>query len=244
MIEHLANTKFVREVSALVRLLQTSRHGSIGELVGETGTGKTFTTRRYAIVTGTGSFRVCAYEGITRAALLAEVSEEVFGERYKANRLFNALREYAEKFEDRRPLLIVDEANKLNWKGLEALRFLADECGFAVLLVGTELYERQFGSVRTRPLLLQLGRRIGAKRVRMGSLTTGETYLHILKPVFGEVEKAVAKNFWLNCRKGNWGEALELVEECKRICDANGLNELTPAVLEAALSWTANRRNN
>ncbi len=242
MIKELASTKFVKEASELVQLLQTARHSAIGELVGETGTGKTFTTRMLA--KAVGGFRVCAYEGMTRAGLLAEVSEEVFGSRYKANRLFNALREYAEKFEDRRPLLIVDEANKLNWKGLEALRFLADECGFAVLLVGTELYERQFTSVRTRPLLLQLGRRIGAKRVRMGSLTVSETYLHILKPVFGEVEKAVAKNFWLNCRKGNWGEALELADECKRICDANGLSGLTPAVLEAALSWTANRRNN
>ena len=53
----------------------------------------------------------------------------------------------------------------------QALRYIADECGFAVLLVGTELYERQFANARTKPLLLQLGRRIGAKPRRRPALS-------------------------------------------------------------------------
>ena len=33
---------------------------------------------------------------------------------------------------------------------LEALRYLADECAVAVILIGTEMYERQFTAARTR----------------------------------------------------------------------------------------------
>ena len=63
-----------------------------------------------------------------------------------------------------RTLLVIDEANKLGWRVLETIRYLADECRFAVLLIGTELYTRKFTDARTRPLLEQLGGRIGAKR--------------------------------------------------------------------------------
>ena len=112
----------------------------------------------------------------------------------------------------------------------------------AVVLVGTEFYERQFTGARTRELLLQLGRRIGAKRSRMGHLDRAETYSHILKPLCGDcADKEIVTRFWHGCRKGNWGDGMELAQECKRLMAVHELPALNAAVLDAALAWTANR---
>ena len=234
----IAETKYVREALALASLLKETTGPAVGEIIGETGTGKTVAAR--AIMTNHGAMRVCAYEGMSRYALLGEVTAAA-GIEGPSTRWMRMLSEWGPSQSDR-PILILDEANKLRWQALEALRYLADECGFAVLLVGTEIYERQFVSAKTRPLLLQLGRRIGAKRARMGHLDRAETFTHVLNARFGDVDRETATKFWQGCRKGNWGEAVELAEECLRICRANNVSALTMPVLEAALTWTANRR--
>jgi hypothetical protein len=112
----------------------------------------------------------------------------------------------------------------------------------AVLLIGTELYAQKFSEARTRPLLLQLGSRIGAKRVAARHLDRAETYAHVIRPWLGEVtDKDLVTAFWTGCRRGNYREAVELAEECRRIMAQNGMQALTPAVLELAAKWMANR---
>jgi len=234
----IAETKFIREALALASLLKATPGASVGEIIGDTGTGKTMAAR--AIMSRHAAMRVCAYEGMSRYALLGGVAAAA-GIEGPSTRWMGMLAEWGLS-QAERPLLILDEANKLRWQALETLRYLADECGFAVLLVGTEIYERQFMNAKTRPLLLQLGRRIGAKRARMGHLDRSETFLYVLQPRFGDVDRETATKFWQGCRKGNWGEAVELAEECVRICRSNNVAVLTMPVLEAALTWTANRR--
>lgn len=238
MKKEVARTKAVREAISLARRLIDTVGAPIGEITGETGTGKTCAAA--AVVHEFCATRVAAHEGMSRYQLLRRITDalEIEG---PATRHIDLLAEWGER-QSTRPLLVIDEANKLRWQALEVLRHLADECGFAVLLVGTELYERQFTSARTRPLLLQLGRRIGAKRHRMTRLDRAETYTHILRPAVGDVaDKELITKFWSGARRGNWGDGVELAEECRQLMEINGVTSLTPAVLDAALAWSANR---
>jgi type II secretory pathway predicted ATPase ExeA len=230
------DTRFVKEALAVARLALEADN-PIAEITGGTGSGKSTAAKR--IVEVLGAKRIACWDGISRHQLLKKAAEALGIEGTGAvdRLLMDAVEEGAA-----RRMLVVDEANKLNWRALEALRYLADECNVAVVLVGTEFYERQFTGARTRELLLQLGRRIGAKRTRMGHLDRAETYSHILKPLCGDcADREIVTKFWVGCRKGNWGDGMELAQECRRLMDVHELPALNAAVLDAALVWTANR---
>lgn len=228
------DTKVLREALAMADLVLES-HNPIGEITGPAGTGKSMAGR--AIAAKHGAIRVAAWEGITRHQMLSQVAASLGIEGA------GAVERLLRRGEDApRALLVVDEANKCGWRVLEALRYLADECAVAVILIGTELYERQFTAARTRPLLLQLGSRIGPKRVVTRHLDRAETYTHVMRPAFGEVsDLEMVTTFWTGCRRGNFREAVELAGECRRLMAANGLQSLTPAVLDMAVGWMANR---
>ena len=236
MEKEIRDTKFVKEALSVARLALESDN-PIAEITGGTGSGKSTAARR--VVEVLGAKRIACWDGISRHQLLKKAAEALGIEGAGAvdRLLMDAVEEGAA-----RKLLVVDEANKLTWRALEALRSLADECNVAVVLVGTEFYERQFTGARTRELLLQLGRRIGAKRTRMGHLDRAETYGHILKPICGDcADKEIVTKFWHGCRKGNWGDGMELAKECRRLMEVHELPALNTAVLDAALAWTANR---
>jgi DNA transposition AAA+ family ATPase len=239
LAENIQKTKNVREALALAELLTETPGAAIGEIVGETGTGKTQAAS--TVLAEYPGVRIACHEGMTRYQLIARIVTGL-GIQGPSTRWLELLADHQSR-EGGRSILIVDEANKLKWQALEVLRYLADECGYAVLLVGTEIYEHQFTSARTRPLLLQLGRRIGAKRVRMGHLDRADTARYLLQPRFGEVEKEIATRFWTGCRRGNWGEAVELASEALRLARLNNAQTLTLPVLDAALAWFANRRD-
>jgi len=228
------DTKVVREALALADLVLQSDN-PIGEITGPAGTGKSMAGR--AVADRHGAIRVAAWDGITRHQMLSSVALALGLEGAGAvERLLRRGEDAA------RALLVVDEANKCGWRVLEALRYLADECAVAVILIGTEMYERQFTSARTRGLLLQLGSRIGPKRVATRHLDRAETYTHVMRPAFGDVpDKEMVTAFWMGCRKGNFREAVELAGECRRIMAHNGLQQLTPSALELAVKWMANR---
>lgn len=232
--KEIRDTKVVREALALAALVLTEDN-PIGEITGAPGTGKTMAGR--AIVEKHGALRIAAWDGMTRHQMLREVAAMLGIEGAGAPEKLLRSGDDGE-----RSLLVVDEANKCSWRVLETLRYLSDECGVAVILIGTELYSRKFSDARTRPLLLQLGSRIGAKRVSTRHLDRAETYAHVMRPVFGDVaDKEIVTAFWQMCRKGNYREAVELAGECQRIMASNGIQSLTPAVLELAGKWMANR---
>lgn len=227
-------TKVVKEALALAEQVLDAEW-PIGEITGPAGTGKSMAG--WAIAERMHTLRVAAWDGMTRHQMLVAVAQRLGMEGPGvADRLL------ARGYGAQRHLLVVDEANKLGWRVLETLRYLADECGIAVILIGTELYSRKFSEARTRPLLLQLGSRIGAKRVSTRHLDRAECYAHVIRPVFGELtDKELITSFWTGCRKGNFREAMELAGECRRIMETNAMQSLTPAVLEAAAKWMANR---
>ncbi|MCI1193390.1 ATP-binding protein [Calidifontimicrobium sp. SYSU G02091] len=228
------DTKVVREALALAQLVLESEN-PIGEITGPAGTGKSMAGR--AVADKMGALRLAAWDGMTRHQLLVAVAQMLGIEGAgAADRLLRR----GDAHE--RALLVVDEANKCSWRVLETLRYLADESGIAVLLIGTELYSRKFAEARTRPLLIQLGSRIGAKRVSTRHLDRAETYAHVMRPAFGDVaDRDIVTSFWQLCRKGNYREAVELAGECRRIMASNAIQSLTPAVLELAGEWMANR---
>ncbi len=233
-MKDIRETKSVKEALALADLVMASDN-PIGEITGPAGTGKTMAGR--AVAAKLGAIRIAAWDGMTRHQLLAAVAAAIGMEGPgSADRV---LRRGADA---ERVMLVIDEANKLGWRVLEVVRYLADECGFAVLLIGTELYTRKFTDSRTRPLLVQLGSRIGAKRAGTRHLDRAETYAHVIRPAFGDItDKDLVTAFWQSCRKGNYREAVELAEECRRIMAQNGMQTLTGAVLELAAKWMANR---
>lgn len=225
-----AQTPSMKKALALAQLLRQAEDAAIGELTGPTRIGKTAAGKHIAAQPRT--VRICGYQGISPFKLAKTLKQTL------------ALAGHDGPVEDYpasvpgegRPLLVVDECNKANWATLEALRYLADECGYAVLLIGTELYSRQFVDARTAPLLQQLNDRIGGKRVVMAPMDRAETLVHVLRPRFGEVDLKVATAFWQASRKGFWGPAIELAETCRRVLDANGLSTLDAQVLNSALA--------
>jgi len=240
-MRELRETRQAAEALKLAEVILGADH-PIGEIVGPPGTGKTCAGR--LVAARNGGHRVVAWEGMSPHQLAAEIATAlgIDGGQSAGARL---LATRVDPLATARHLVVVDEANKLNWRGLEVLRYLADECNVAVLLIGTELYDRQFSNTRTRDLLLQLGSRIGAKRTSTRHLDRAETYAHVYRPAFGdavEADKALVTTFWETCRRGNYREAGELAAECRRLMAANNMQSLTPAVLELAGKWMANRR--
>lgn len=242
MKNEICMTKFVEDALRLSDLVLRSDN-PIGEIVGATGTGKS-TVARY-IAEEYGGVRVACWDGINKVQLLKQIAAG-FGMEGAAIHTRLLTDGVPEKFKNVRPLLVVDEANKLNWRALETLRFLSDERDVAVLLVGTEFYERQFTNNRTADLLLQLGRRIGSKRVRMENLDLWECYTCVGQKYFGDLKKGneskkLITKFWHGCRKGVWGDAVELAKECQRLMKVQNDVSLTEEVLDLALSVFANR---
>jgi hypothetical protein len=231
MQKEYALTKSMKKAAAMAALLRQAGDAAIGEITGETRVGKS--AAGLYIAAQPNSIRICCFQGISpykldralRKALKAAAGYEGDPADYPATLAA----------EDR-PLLVVDEANKATWPTLEILRYLADEAGWAVLLIGTELYTRQFADARTAPLLKQLGDRIGGKRVAMQPMDRAETLVHVLKPRFGTVALTVATSFWHASRKGHWGPAIELADTCRRVMDANGRSVLDAVVLNSALA--------
>lgn len=136
----------------------------------------------------------------------------------------------------------MDEANHLKWPQLEGLRFLTDEAGMALLLMGTDLMNRQFRTPQTGVYLAQLASRIGAKTLhltRMRRIDEGQVY--VLQPLFGQVELAVAKRF-MQVSQGYWRDSLELARACQRPMAPNGLTQLTIEVIDTAAQWMADGR--
>lgn len=231
-------TRHLRDALNMAHSIQGSLEtGPIGQIVGEPGTGKTWAGKWLA--RELDAVRVCCSHGITNKALIVKLygAFNSEGSSGSASSLLGRLEVMAAN-----RLLIVDEANHLRWQQLELLRYLADESGMGLLLVGTELMNRPFTDGRTATLLAQLASRIGAKRVRFEHLTTLEDIAgYMIQPHFGKVDKATAKAFAKHA-KGYWRDSAELAAACKRVMQAQKIETLSAVIVEAAANWMAPAR--
>lgn len=231
-------TRHLRDAHRMAQSIRDSLEtGPIGQIIGEPGTGKTWAGKW--LCQELGALRICCVHGISNKALAVRIYEGVTGERGQGST--NSLLARVEKLAAGR-LLIVDEANHLRWQQLEVLRYLADEAGMGLLLIGTELMDRPFQDGRTATLLAQLASRIGAKRVRFEPITAIEEVTgYMIRPHFGQIDKATAKAFTKYAR-GYWRDAAELAAACKRVMQAQKIDMLTVDIVEAAANWMAPAR--
>jgi DNA transposition AAA+ family ATPase len=231
-------TRHIREALRMAQSVMDSLEtGPIGQLVGESGTGKT-RAGKY-LIERLGAVRVCCAQGISNKALVAKIHLALGAEKTpgSANTLIGKLEELVAG-----KLLVVDEVNHLRWQQLELLRYLADEAGMGLILVGTDLMDRPFKEGRTATYLAQLASRIGAKRVRFERINALEEVAgYMIQPHFGKVDKTTANAFHKQA-KGYWRDAAELAAACRRVMETQGLTELSPVVVEAAANWMAPAR--
>lgn len=231
-------TRHLRDALRMAQSVMASVDtGPIGQLTGEPGTGKT-RAGKY-LVERLGAARLCCAQGISNRVLAGKVCAAfgIDGGSSSANALIGKLEKSVTG-----KLLVVDEANHLRWQQLELLRYLGDEAGMGMILVGTDLMDRPFQDGRTATYLAQLASRIGAKRVRFAPLTTLEEVAgYMIQPHFGKVDKATAKAFHAQA-KGYWRDAAELASACRRAMATQGIEQLTPVVVEAAANWMAPAR--
>lgn len=231
-------TRQVRDALRMAQSVMDSLEtGPIGQLVGESGTGKT-RAGKY-LVERLGAVRVCCSQGISNKVLAAKIYMAFGADKTpgSANALIGKLEGMAAG-----KLLVVDEVNHLRWQQLELLRYLADEAGMGLILIGTDLMDRPFKDGRTATYLAQLASRIGAKRVRFERLTALEEVAgYMIQPHFGKVDKATASAFNKQA-KGYWRDAAELAAACIRVMETQALTKLNPVVVEAAANWMAPAR--
>lgn len=231
-------TRQIRDALKMAQsVLDSLETGPIGQLVGESGTGKSRAGR--CLVEHFGAIRVCCAQGVSTKAMAARLFAAFGGEIApgSANTLLGRLEPLVAG-----RLLVIDEANHLRWQQLEWLRYLADEAGMGLILIGTDLMERPFRDGRTATYLAQLASRIGAKRVRFSALTALEEVTgYMIQPFFGKVDKTTASLFHKQTG-GYWRDAAELAAACRRVMAAQHLQRLTPVVVEAASNWMAPAR--
>ena len=241
MNQEIIETQDLRYACAMAVAVMTSST-RVGRLLGEPGTGKTAATLHLAslppaALSARMVVRICCRRGQTESALARKIAEclGVMG-KGSTDAIINACEKPADGV-----LFIFDEANHLRWQHLERLRYLSDECGAGILLVGTDLLQRTFIDGRNAAYLAQLSRRIGTRQVRMGRMDVKQTAAYVLQPRFGAgVPQPLAKQFH-SATKGYWGESIELAEGCQRVMTANGVSFNADA-LSAAIKDLADRR--
>lgn len=207
-----------RSEKMVAAVLAARPDARFGQIIGSPGTGKTHLSKY--LTDKFDGVRVCASAECGPVDILTSIAKAFGLPVGTGGRGATSLLEMlAPVVKDR--TIIVDEANHLNRKCLEVLRFLPDECGAAVVVLGTPLLDETFKDGRASVYLDQLRRRIGGKRVVLSRMETPEEIAtNIIKPRFGDVTKAVAKAFLVGSR-GDWGTGLELADTCARILEQN-----------------------
>ncbi|MEG9884152.1 MAG: ATP-binding protein [Hyphomicrobiales bacterium] len=210
-------TKQARQAAEMCRLTLTARaYSRMGQIIGEPGTGKSATTLWLA--DELKGIRVECWCDITPKGLLTELARGLCDRgvdaplRGTCAGLMAALNRVCVG-----RLILIDEANHLNWHALELLRALSDIGGAGVVLVGTDMLAQRLNEARTRVYLTQLRQRIGAKKIMMAPIDdAAEMAAYVLAPRFGRVGQQAAKRF-LVATKGYWRSALELADACERL---------------------------
>lgn len=226
---------FVRTVWALraremaENVMRAGKSRRIGQIVGNPGTGKSEVAEWLAVEYG-GAY-VSAWQTVSVNGLLIAVARALGDTTLKDNtandRVFGRLRELVPG-----RLIVVDEANLLTWKHLEALRHLPDQCGAGLILVGTLLFDTYLKAGKAATLVAQLSSRIGAKSITFKPMTERETVAAVLRPRWPGAE-AQAYALCYRLSGGQWRQTVEMAEACDRIMAANNV-PFGVAVVESA----------
>lgn len=244
MNEETIVTGAIREAVSMAKAVQAARRtGPIGRIIGKPGTGKTEAGKYIATLAGVfpGAVRLCGVEGESIGRLAKRLYLGLTGERARGS-VGDILFDLEELAIGK--LLVMDQADKLGWRQLEWLRYLADEAGLGVILIGTELLERKFKDGRSAVYLEQMLSRIGTKTVRFHAYEEGQIEdftAHCIVPRFGPVDLKTAKAFRAKSH-GYWRDAADLADACQALMEAQGVTRLTLAIVEHASAYMAPAR--
>lgn len=240
-MREIVETRQVREsISVVNAVIEARDTGAVGQIIGDPGTGKTvishYLTEKFEHVR---PFRVCVSQGVNNKLLISRIYQGL-GVEIGPGSAATLLARVEHLVEGR--LMVIDEGNHLTWRQLELLRFLADERGMALILIGTDLLDRPFRDGRTATLLAQLSSRIGGKRVHLEPFKKVEEVTgYMLTPQFGPVNKTTAQRFHKHC-SGFWRDGQELMNACHRVMKLQGIEELSPGIIDAAAESMKPRR--
>ena len=225
---------------ALEMVTTTAQHPSnhIGLLLGEPGTGKTVASQ-WLTTQLPQAHRFCCYANISKKQLLVDLALAT-GLQNQTSYVYDTVMGWMLKHANGHTY-IIDEANHLSWRHLEALRFLTDEANATVVLVGTELLTHTLKDRRTATYLAQMNSRIGAKTVNFLPIPDDDMGMAQIATYFlvGErfgIQKpkaSVAKSFHKAC-SGYWRLAVELADTCERLMKQQNLSELSREIIESA----------
>lgn len=229
-------TADVKRCVAMVGAVMSARSDArFGQIVGPPGTGKTLMSK-YLSDQNDG-VRVCASAGCKPVGMLNRIARSL------GQTVTNA--DGSDKLQDilsnvvKGRAIFVDEANHLDWLCLESLRYIADEGGAGVVLLGTPILDDEINDGRRKTYFDQLRRRVGAKRVQLSLIKSHEEITqHIIQPRFGPVTKTLARHF-LKGSRGDWGTGLELANACLRIMDNEKKEKLDEDIVIAASQYLA-----
>lgn len=226
-----------RQMCAAV--MSAPAYSRLGQLTGDPGTGKTATT--IWLAEELAAIRIEAWAGMKEKVCLQELAYAMeragvpVGETGTSNTLIRRM--IRAGIRDR--LIIVDEANHLNWKTLEMLRSISDLGGAGLVIAGTDLLAKKFTHPQIRVFLEQFRQRVGTKRQVMRPVTDpAELAAYVLAPRFGQITKTAAKAFH-RATAGNWRFSVALSDACARLMENENIERLDERVVETAAAWMA-----
>lgn len=146
---------------ATLRYAQTM--AKFGVIYGESGDGKTKAVQHYAAIRNNVFVCTCAPSDRALYPFIKRLAKalKVYGAGSGPSELTDAI---VEKLRPTKGLLIVDEADHLEIEPIEQLRYIHDQAGVGVVLVGNaEVYAQLTGGTR-KPALARLYSRLGKRQ--------------------------------------------------------------------------------
>lgn len=221
-----------RAVEMAQNVMAAGKSRRIGQIIGDPGTGKSEVAERLAADFG-GAY-VSAWQTVSVNGLLIELARALGDITLKDNtsndRVFSVLRKLVPG-----RLIVVDEANLLTWKHLEALRHLPDQCDAGLVLVGTLLFSDYLKASKASTLVAQLASRIGGKSVKFEAMSERETIAAVLRPRYPDADPDAYREFY-RFSGGLWRQVVEMAEVCDRIMAVNKAPFSADVVASAAVS--------
>lgn len=230
-------THIMQQAHAMLDTTRQLSNNRIGLILGPPGTGKTvagnWLTEQFP-----NAHRLCCYANMSKKQLLVNLAS-VTGLQSQTSYVYDTVMTWLQHHATNH-IYVIDEANHLSWRHLEALRYLTDEAGASAVLVGTELLTHTLQDRRTATYLAQMNSRIGAKTVKFQPFPDDDLGLrqivsYFLTPRFGldKPKQSLARAFLKACG-GNWRLGNELADACQRVMNTQNFSELSSDVINAA----------
>lgn len=222
------STQNVKAVNALASDLlnpTTTLNASIGMITGSAGYGKTTTIRRFAS-TNDPAVYVLFLEGYTLNVLLKQICRELTG--FAQGSFEKNLLQIREATCIYRKLIIIDEADRMPLKVIEAMRGINEYCGVPLLLVGEE------SLVAKMETLPRLKSRIRKPEIVFKSLTPVDVATFYQQAIGIDISDSmtICKALLKLCHK----DFRVLVNDAQHLCqvmNASNIKTLTEEVLNA-----------